>query len=141
MYLLIIYTFNISLYFQEIFISTNLPEVNESNTTEQFSIAGEEKISSALCFWYIATGINVRDHNIKTYFPQREISGICIMQDIKLMLINMGTTYFLVDSVSILFFKPNFVSYKSNLRWRPMYVKFGQTTPLRQSVFIFSFYF
>lgn len=77
--------------------------MNESNTIEQFSITGEEKISSALCFWYMATGINVRDHNLKTYFPQKEISGICIMQDIKLMLINMGTTYFLVDKVSIIF--------------------------------------
>lgn len=76
-------------------------KVNESNTIKQSSIPGEEKISSALCFWYIATGINVRDHNLKTYFPQREISGISIMQDIKLMLINMGTTYFLVDEVSI----------------------------------------
>ncbi|CAI6367853.1 unnamed protein product [Macrosiphum euphorbiae] len=88
---------------KEIFISTNLSEVNESNTTEQFPIAGEEKISSALCFWYIATGINVRDHNLKTYFPQREISGICIMQDIKLMLINMGTTYFLVDNETLMY--------------------------------------
>jgi len=84
---------------------TNNLEVNESKTIEQCSIAGEEKISSALCFWYIATGISVRDHNLKTYFPQREISGICIMQDIKLMLINMGTTYFHVDEVSIIFLK------------------------------------
>lgn len=79
-------------------------EVNESNKVNTCSIVEEEKISSALCFWYITTGINVRDHNIKTYFPQREISSLCIMQDIKLMLINMGTTYFFVDQVSILYF-------------------------------------
>lgn len=60
-------------------------------------------MSSALCFWCIVRGINVRDHNIKTYFPQREISSMCIMKDIKLMLINMGTTYFLMDKVSIIF--------------------------------------
>lgn len=60
-------------------------------------------MSSALCFWCIVRGINVRDHNIKTYFPQREISSVCIMRDIKLMLINMGTTYFLMDEVSIIF--------------------------------------
>lgn len=58
-------------------------------------------MSSALCFWCIVTGANVRDHNIKTYFPQREISSICIMNDIKRMLINMGTTYFLEDEVSL----------------------------------------
>lgn len=58
-------------------------------------------MSSALCFWYIFTGTNIRDHNIKTYFPQREISSINMMKDIKLMLINLGTTYFLVDEVSI----------------------------------------
>jgi len=77
-------------------------EVNELNKVNTCSTVEEEKISSALCFWYISTGINVRDHNIKTYFPQREISSLCIMQDIKLMLINMGTTYFLVDQVSII---------------------------------------
>lgn len=60
----------------------------------------KEKMSPALCFWCIVTGTNVRDHNIKTYFPQREISCKCIMKDIKLMLINMGTKYFLVDEVS-----------------------------------------
>jgi len=60
-------------------------------------------MSSALCFWCIVTGANVRDHNIKTYFPQKEISSTCIMHDIKLMLINMGTNYFAVDEVSIFF--------------------------------------
>lgn len=88
---------------KEIFIDSNNLEVNESKTIEQFSIPGEEKISSALCFWYIATGLNVRDHNLKTYFPQREISSICIMQDIKLMLINMGTTYFIVDEETLMY--------------------------------------
>lgn len=58
-------------------------------------------MSSAFCFWSIMTGGNVREHNIKTYYPQREISSTCIMEDIKLMLINMGTSYFLVDEVSI----------------------------------------
>lgn len=75
-------------------------EVNDSNSTDKYSIV-EEKISSALCYWYIFTGTNVRDYNIKTYFPQREINSICIMKDIKLMLINMGTTYFLEDKVRI----------------------------------------
>lgn len=77
--------------------------MEESNKVNICSTVEKEKITSALCFWYISTGINVRDHNIKTYFPQREISSLCIMQDIKLMLINMGTTYFLVDQVSIIF--------------------------------------
>lgn len=58
-------------------------------------------MSSALCWWYIVTGMNVRDNNTKTYFPQKEISRKWFMKDIKLMLINMGTTYFLVDEVSI----------------------------------------
>lgn len=61
-------------------------------------------MSSALCFWCIVTGANVRDHNIKTYFPQKEISSVCIMNDIKRMLINLGTIYFLVDDVSINYF-------------------------------------
>ncbi|XP_025414024.1 gamma-tubulin complex component 6-like isoform X2 [Sipha flava] len=75
-------------------------EVNKSNTSEKSSISKEnteENISSAYCFWCIVTATNVRDHNIKTYFPQREINSGCIMKDIKLMLINMGTTYFFVD--------------------------------------------
>ncbi|KAE9541644.1 hypothetical protein AGLY_003635 [Aphis glycines] len=88
---------------QEIFVGTNNLEVNESNKVNTCSTVEEEKISSALCFWYISTGINVRDHNIKTYFPQREISSLCIMQDIKLMLINMGTTYFLVDQETLMY--------------------------------------
>ncbi|XP_027851276.2 gamma-tubulin complex component 6-like isoform X2 [Aphis gossypii] len=88
---------------QEIFVGTNNLEVNESNKVHTCSTVEEEKISSALCFWYISTGINVRDHNIKTYFPQREISSLCIMQDIKLMLINMGTTYFLVDQETLMY--------------------------------------
>ncbi|XP_060839023.1 gamma-tubulin complex component 6-like isoform X1 [Rhopalosiphum padi] len=88
---------------KEIYVETNNLEKNESNKTDKHSIEEEEKISSALCFWYISTGINVRDHNIKTYFPQREISSLCIMQDIKLMLINMGTTYFLVDQETLMY--------------------------------------
>lgn len=42
------------------------------------------------------------DHNTKTHFPQKEISNICIIKDIKLMLIDLGTIYFLVDDVSII---------------------------------------
>uniref|UniRef100_A0A2H8TK13 Gamma-tubulin complex component n=1 Tax=Melanaphis sacchari TaxID=742174 RepID=A0A2H8TK13_9HEMI len=93
----------LSLESKEIFVGTDNLELNESKKIDKFSIVEKEKISSALCFWYISTGINVRDHNIKTYFPQREISISCIMQDIKLMLINMGTTYFLVDEETCMY--------------------------------------
>lgn len=61
-------------------------------------------MSSALCFWCVITGANVRDNNIKTYFPQKEISSECIMKDIKLMLTNMVSTYFFVDEVSFIYF-------------------------------------
>lgn len=60
-------------------------------------------MSSAFCFWCIVTGVNVRNHNLKTYFPQKEISSTCIMKDVKLMLINMCSIYFLVDKVSLIF--------------------------------------
>lgn len=63
-----------------------------------------EKISSAFCFWCVTTAKSVCDHNVKTYFPREEVNSSCIMKDIKLMLINMGTIYFVVDEVSILIY-------------------------------------
>jgi len=83
----------------------------------------------------------VRDHNLKTYFPQREISGICIMQDIKLMLINMGTTYFLVDKVSILFLNLTLSHIKVTSGGNRYMSSLVRSHPQTKSVFIVSFYF
>lgn len=77
---------------------------NDLNETEKCSVIEEntDEKSSAICFWYIVTGANVCNNNIKPYFPQREINEICIVKDIKLMLLDLGTVYFLVDKVSTL---------------------------------------
>lgn len=89
---------------KDVFCDTDILDVNKLKkagkcTTSEQNL--KENMSSALCFWCIVTGTNLRDINIKTYFPQREINCKCIMKDIKLMLINMGTKYFLVDEVRI----------------------------------------
>jgi len=80
-------------------------EINDLNETEKCSVLKEntDEKSSALCFWYIVTAANVCDNNIKPYFPQREINEFCIVKDIKLMLLDLGTIYFLVDEVCILY--------------------------------------
>lgn len=77
-------------------------ESNDLNKKCSLEAENTDDKSSALCFWYIVTAANVCKNNIKPYFPQKEINEICIVKDVKLMLLDLGTTYFLVDEVSIL---------------------------------------
>lgn len=88
-------------------VNSDINKLEVNNTAKNCSVLeenDEENMSSALSFWCVITGANMRHNNIKTYFPQKEINSECIMKDIKLMLTNMGSTYFFVDEVSFIHF-------------------------------------